>query len=65
MWPFKKRKKQDPIKTGFISLFCSHCKSTTEVDLDNIQVYCPFCGEELMVPAGVYKDLYQKKVVKQ
>lgn len=45
---------------GYLNLTCSHCNSSLDVDLEHIQVYCPFCGNELSVKAGEFKSLYEK-----
>ena len=58
MWPFKRRKKA--LKNGYLNLVCTRCKSSMDTDLGHIQVYCPFCGEEMWVKAGDYRDLYEK-----
>lgn len=58
MWPFKKRKNKLP--NGYLNLTCKRCNSSLDVDLEHIQVYCPFCGNELSVKAGEFKNLYEK-----
>ena len=59
MWPFRKRKKT-ALKNGMINLICTKCGASMDSDLEHIQVYCPFCSTELMIPAGYFKDLYEK-----
>ena len=33
---------------NLINLKCSNCNANLELDLDNIQAYCPYCGQKLL-----------------
>lgn len=62
MWLRKlfKRRKKTALKDGMINLRCIHCGCGVDTDTDHIQIFCPFCGNELFVPAGYYKDLKER-----
>ena len=32
----------------FIKLTCDNCNAHLEVDIDNLQAYCPYCGQKLL-----------------
>lgn len=63
MWIFGRKKVKLP--NNYINMRCIHCGSSTDTDLEHIQVYCPFCGEELYVRAGEYRNLYEKATKKE
>ena len=42
---------------NLIKLKCASCNAPLEVDLDNLQVYCPYCGQKLMIDVQQMKDL--------
>lgn len=52
--------RRNGVKNGYLNLTCTKCGSSVDTDLEHIQVYCPFCGHEMVVGAGVFKDLYEK-----
>ena len=33
----------------FIKMKCNNCNAPLNVDLDNLQAYCPYCGQKLMM----------------
>ena len=33
---------------NFIKLTCSNCNAQLDVDMDNMQLYCPYCGQKLL-----------------
>lgn len=59
MWLFKKRHKT-ALKNGMINLYCIRCGCSIDTDIMNLSVFCPFCGNELFIPAGYYKDLLEQ-----
>ncbi len=32
-----------------IKLRCNNCSAQLDIDLDNLQIYCPYCGQKLMI----------------
>ena len=44
-----------------VSLTCNHCGANLDIDLNNLMVYCPFCGQKLMIDAGQMIDILKEK----
>ena len=55
-----RRRKKTALKNNYVNLTCTKCGSAMDADLDHVQVYCPFCGHEMFVRAGYYKDLVEQ-----
>lgn len=35
-----------------VKMKCNNCDAQLDVDLDNLQAYCPYCGQKLMLDFG-------------
>ena len=44
-----------------INLTCTNCGASLDVDLDNMIVYCPFCGQKLMIDADQLSNIIEQK----
>ena len=44
-----------------INLTCTNCGASLDVDLDNMMVHCPFCGQKLMIDADQLSDIIEQK----
>lgn len=40
---------------------CKNCGGNIEIDLDNLQANCPYCGEKILFDVTELKDLLIKK----
>ena len=48
-------------KFKVLSTVCIHCGSTFDQTIDELQVYCPFCGAELMLNVSKVSDILEEK----
>lgn len=46
---------------NLIELKCSNCKASMEADLDNLQVYCPYCGQKLLIDMDKLNEVLKAK----
>ena len=45
----KKKKNEQGTSASFLKLSCTKCGADLTLDLDNIQAYCPYCGERILI----------------
>jgi DNA-directed RNA polymerase subunit RPC12/RpoP len=51
---------------NIIKMKCSNCGADLELDLDHLMIYCPYCGEKLLIDVGNYDNvLVEKEKTKQ
>ena len=54
----------NPIR--MVNTTCTHCNSSIDQPIDKPQIYCPFCGAELMISITQVQDiLFGKKKYKE
>lgn len=44
-----------------VSLNCPNCGAGLDADIDNLQAFCPFCGNKLMIDVGQMDDILKEK----
>ncbi len=46
---------------GFIELKCNNCGANIELDLENLQAYCPYCGQKLMLEVSSLDQVLKER----
>ena len=46
---------------NLVKMTCSNCNANLKIDLDNLQAYCPYCGEKLMIDVEDLGELLKEK----
>lgn len=48
-------------KIRMVNLTCTNCGASLDLDIDSLQLYCPFCGNRLMIDVEQMKDILLEK----
>jgi len=48
---------------NFVSMKCKNCGAQLNLNLDNLAVYCPHCGNKLMLDVSEIQDLLREKEI--
>ena len=47
--------------SGFTEMKCINCDATLELDLDNLQKFCPYCGSKILVEPAVFQEILAER----